>query len=249
MDTFNIKCCDEQHAVYMGPRGDVTFHDHPGLSTSLMATEYGLNESVGGCFLVAHALRSASNPAGRVPLWVLKRLEAMEKKREHRVERRRPNYAYEEEDQSFEVPCSLPLAQRVLLPEHPLAIHAQRLLDQAQFRTSKITHRTEVLPTGDRTSVVGKSESVPDAIEKKGKLFAGKRQVVRLHLNVTQWAPVALRRAGLVQTFFVCEILRVWSKTELEVLALKQSVGYQVNIKKAVIRQAHDGVWRIYEWL
>lgn len=240
MDTFNIKCCDEQHAVYLSPRGDAVFHDHPGVSTSLMATEYQINPTVGGCFLVAHALREQSNHAGSIPLWVLKRVEAMNQKRQ----RRRPEEAVA--DIPYE---TVPVHHRVLLYQHPLLRKAEQLLNKAQFRTSKVAHRVEVHPAGGMSSVVGSSESVPDAIMKKGKLFAGRRQVVRLYLNIRQWASVALRGAGLTQTFFVTEVLRTWSKNELEVYALKQSTGYQVLVRKAVIRRAHDGIWRMYEWL
>lgn len=246
----DVVCCGTTHKIFQRRDGSITFMHHRGVSVRALASEFGLLEptnganSVPACFQVAAFLYTGHTPhapgiAG-IPAWYWRLLESITQKRN----RRRMAQA------ELLLPWdAVPFHERIKQYTHPLYVKAARLLDTARFRTSKVSHRTELL-LGERTFVIGTNESLPGSETKKGKkTFANKRQVVKVTLDMKQWGRVALFNAGHADGNFVLRITKVWSDNDLTANVLKQSTGYRVKVHPARIRRGSDGTWRVVEWM
>jgi hypothetical protein len=135
---------------------------------------------------------------------------------------------------------------------------AEKILEKCTFRTTTTyQHVVKLTSTiGGRTTFKGGSENIH--LEKKGKKksFIKKKSLVNITLNLKKWARAFLWCGGVVEEFsagntlrhFVYEVFKIKSSNELYVHIMKQSAGYQLRARKAILRRGHDGVWRIHAW-
>jgi hypothetical protein len=144
---------------------------------------------------------------------------------------------------------------------HVVMQKAQEVLDSCTYRTTNTyQHRVALISTTiGKTSFTGDRENLPareKLVKGKKKSFIPRRSLITITLNLQRWARVYLYCGGVVEEqsgenvlrHFIYEIFKVKSEDELYVHIMKQSTGYRLQARKAVIRRAHDGIWRIHDW-
>lgn len=162
------------------------------------------------------------------------------------------------ERKQFMDPFADSLQQRPL-SGNVIALKACDILDTCTFRTtSTYQHTVIVRPMlKGKTTFKGTGSAITGATKKNKKnCFIKRHSLITMNLNLVRWARVLKYCGGYVDEFsggnnlrhFIYEVVKVKSENELYVHVMKQSAGYTVKSRRAVIRRGHDNVWRIHAW-
>ena len=233
---LSVPCQRANHSIFIHRNGKVIFLDHPGVSLKVLSAEYYLMspelQATSGCACMAAAQQG--RPEGNsLPLWFIRDLEGGAWKRQ----RERKELA----ERGTDWLTTGTVRSRLSVPCYKKALHD---LNRMKFRTTNTTGHLVAIEEaqGKQTSCVDRAYGMATGTKKKSR----RKQYVLLRLNLKQWARVWKYKAGVVEEAFVVRVFKVNCPNELVVDMLHQSTGYQILMKRRIIRRDHAGIWRVH---